>query len=104
MLLEYGADINSQDCDGDTLLHIVGEDNDSHAGLYTMQHDVRNVKFLLDNCHADYLSIRNKDGETSWDIGYRRYDAVYTVLKRKRIQQIYSSLLFWNLPIEVVHH
>jgi hypothetical protein len=63
MLLQQGADINSQDCHGYTVLSKI---------LCTQQQcssDTKknNAQFLLDDCHANFLTIKNMFGKTGWD-------------------------------------
>jgi Ankyrin repeats (3 copies) len=86
MLLKHGADINIQNSDGDTVLHTILGDNHNF------------VQFLLHGCHADYLLIKKKDGETAWDVACRNKYVIHHNMEKKRIQQIYSSLLFCNHP------
>jgi hypothetical protein len=70
ILLQYGADINHQDSDGNSLLHMILFDQVNHnrkndTTTTTMGYI---VQFMLQDCNADYLTIQNQDGKTVWDI------------------------------------
>jgi ankyrin repeat protein len=62
LLLQYGADINIPNSDGNTVLHSV---------LLTRHSPNRDqfVRFLLDDCQANFLVLKNNNGKTAWDIG-----------------------------------
>jgi hypothetical protein len=73
-----------------------------------------NIQFLINDCHADYLMIRNDKGKTAWDYCMiqkkehhscpstttatsppnvtKRIAMPYKILEQKRRQQIMVSL------------
>jgi ankyrin repeat protein len=61
LLLQYNANVNAQDSKGSTILHqfVSGSRDDRRETI---------VKFLLEDCNADYLTIRNNNGQTAWDM------------------------------------
>jgi ankyrin repeat protein len=114
LLLQYDADINIQDSIGNTILHDL---------VRSYKNDELNetiLRFILDDCHADYLMIRNNDGNTAWDYGRiqkkKHYHSFskntttattsppnvvirimpYEMMEQKRRQQIMSSIRFFH--------
>jgi ankyrin repeat protein len=79
MLIQYGADINSRDSDGNTGLHTVLLEKD----YYNIKYKDPIVQFFLDDCHADYITIKNKDGQTVWDIARKQQDSSFNIMERK---------------------
>jgi Ankyrin repeats (many copies) len=91
-LLQYGADINCQDWEGNTILHYVVS--------YQRNHNINVMRFLLYDCHADYLTVKNRAGRTVWEIECGDYinKGFHVIMEQKRYQQIYASLLFSYQP------
>jgi Ankyrin repeats (many copies) len=103
LLLQYDANINIQDGEGNTILHQVVSMGDHRSEQI--------VQFLLDDCHADYLTIKNIYGQTAWDIKMMHLNSKdntssmnkkqsrliehYVVMEQKRRQQIFSSILLF---------
>jgi hypothetical protein len=106
--------MNCQDGDGNTILHILLLD--------TIQQKYDSiVQFLIDECNADYQNIKNKKGQTAWDIGVHEWNKasmawdigvqertkassrckeqyyyrrkLYHILQQKRRQQMYPIIL-----------
>jgi hypothetical protein len=75
-----------QDSDGNTILHTL---------LLSFHQRTENMQFLLNDCHADFLTIKNKVDQTAWDIAGNDHSYIYTLMEHKRRQQIYSSILFF---------
>jgi hypothetical protein len=66
MFVDYGADINISNCFGDNLLQVfLNTPYSPSMGKL--------VQFLLDDCHAGFLLIKNRDGKTAWDVVMERF-------------------------------
>jgi ankyrin repeat protein len=82
ILLQYGTDINSQDSSGNTLLQDCLLRTSRHMNSH------KYIPFLINDCHADFLTIQNKNGKTAWDISMNdRVDKMfYRMMEQKRRQ------------------
>jgi ankyrin repeat protein len=87
MLVKYGATINSQDDYGNTILHIIV------SYRYELNRG-KIAQFLVNDCQADFLTIKNKKGKTVWDISRLNSNRFYCrMMEQKRRQQVYASLI-----------
>jgi ankyrin repeat protein len=78
MLVEYGADINIPDRYGNTILQTVlmAQPNQNRGEI---------VQFLLDDCNADFLTLKNHNGKTAWDISFQdNTELCHVVIEQKR--------------------
>jgi ankyrin repeat protein len=100
LFLDNGANLNCQDGNGNTILHAVLLE-------VLPNHNDQIVQFLIDDCHADYQNIKNKNQQTAWDIGVNELNKIrssrkkryhyrmklYSIMAQKRRQHMYSDIL-----------
>jgi ankyrin repeat protein len=89
ILVDYGANINIQNSKGNTILH----DILSYPYL-SITGRGKFFQFLLHDCRADFLTVKNHRGQTAWDTAMpMTHKPCFFMMERQRRRFVYSSLL-----------
>jgi ankyrin repeat protein len=79
----FGADIHSSDLEGNTALHNIMK-NCSRSTADTRPYEENIIQYLIDDCDTYFLTLKNHDGHTAWDMGHQNQEnELYMVLAKK---------------------